>query len=131
MQTQVTFKSDAFPSFNSDIEGPNFEAGVFGKRLADNIAGKLPDFGFEVATSYAEDWGWAVEIRHDGKFPLFVGCSHVEDTKDGFQCFIEPSKPYIRRWFKKIDVRETVTSLSAAIKAILETDPRIHSVEWQ
>ena len=130
LDTIVRFRSPQFPSHNSNVEGPNFENGVYGKRLAEYFCGRLPSYGFQVADCFAEDWGWMVELKHDRKFPFFVGCGHAEGQDDNYLCFIEPSKPVIRRWFKKMDVRDDILALKNALAKILENDPQIHSIEW-
>jgi hypothetical protein len=129
MRTQVEFRSNKFPSYETDIEGVNVSAGVFGKRLADYLAEKLPAHGVVVGVTAAEDWGWMVEIKHDGDFPLMIGCASTED-EGAFRCFIEPSKPVIRRWFKKIDARPAIEAVSSALQEILRADPDISDVEW-
>lgn len=130
MEKLIRFRSNQFPSHNTDVEGPNFENGVYGKRLADYLSDRLISHGYQIADCFAEDWGWMVCIEHDRKYPLFVGCGHSEEFEDGFLCFVEPNKPEIRRWFRKIDVREDVSKLQGALKAILENDPLIYSVEF-
>ena len=130
MQTKVKFRSDQFASYVSDVEGPNFENGVFGKRLAEYLSEKLQNHGFEVADCFAEDWGWEVDIKHDRNFPLFIGCGHSEEFDNAFLCFIEPDRPMIRRWFRKIDVQDVVLSLCGALKLILESDGEIYDIDW-
>jgi hypothetical protein len=55
MQTHVEFRSDKFPSFESDIEGVNWSAGVYGKRLADYLVKNLPLHGIQVARHLPEE----------------------------------------------------------------------------
>ncbi len=131
MKTRVLFKSKQFPSFGSEVEGPNFDSGVYGKRLADYLCEKLTRHGFQIADSFAEDWGWMVEIKHDRSFPLFIGCGHSQESDESYLCFVEPDKPVIRKWFRKIDVGDTVMGLASALGKILEADPLIYSVEWE
>ncbi len=47
-----------------------------------------------------------------------------------FLCLIEPSTLFIRSWLRKIDVRETVEALAAALDRILTGDPDIRLVRW-
>jgi hypothetical protein len=130
MENLVRFRSSQFPSYKTEVEGPNFENGVYGKRIAEYLCGKLPLYGFQVADCFAEDWGWMVCIKHDRKYPLFIGCGHSQESEDSFLCFIEPNRPVIRKWFRKIDVREDVSTLKDALIKILKSDPLIHTVEW-
>lgn len=54
---QVQFRSSKFPSYGTEEEGANFEAGLWGKWLAEYLQAKLPAKGFPVKFAVAEDWG--------------------------------------------------------------------------
>lgn len=129
MRTHLEFRSDQFPGYGSEVEGVNYHS-IWGKRLAEYLAARLRERGLPVEEPFAEDWGWLVPIRNDA-FPLFVGCaSYGESGEDGFACFIEPSRPELRRWLKKIDTRETVERVAEALEAILTSDPGIRGFRW-
>ncbi len=133
MKTRVEFKSNKFPSHNDDTEGLNYSVGIYGKRLAEYLQEKLPIYGVKTNDAFAEDWGWCIEIAHKGNYFLSVGCgSFNEESSDGgFLCFITPNKPYIRKWFKKIDVRDDIKKVFSALSLILSKDPEIYDVLWQ
>lgn len=126
MQTHVEFRSDRFPPVAGEEDEVN--PGRYSKRLAEFIRRGLAERGFDVAEPFAEDWGWCVPIRND-RFPLWVGCGNYEEYPDGFLCFIEPRKPVIRRWFRKIDTAERVSAVRAALDDLLQTDG-IRDVKW-
>ena len=65
-----------------------------------------------------EDWGWMVELVNE-EFPLWIGCGHQDGTNDEFLCFIEPSKPVIRKGFKDIDTTVQVGRVSDALAKII------------
>jgi hypothetical protein len=127
MRTQIQFQSTSFPPCENEDEQIN--PGVFGKRLADFLAESLPAQGFKVRCVGAEDWGWMVELENE-TFPLWIGCAHDEAFENGFQCFIEPSKPFIRKWFKKIDTSSTVERLAAAIESVLLGSGKVSQLRW-
>ncbi len=127
MKTQVQFRSDKFPPYDGEEEIIN--PGLWGKRVAEYFQEQLPYHGFRVSSIGAEDWGWMVEIDNQ-QFPLWIGCGHQYGENDEFLCFIEPSKPFIRKWFKKINTTEKVTRLSEAMQKILEANPDIHDINW-
>ena len=127
MKTQVEFKSDKFPPYDGEEEEIN--PGLWGKRLAEYIMESLPAHGINVTDIGAEDWGWMVELENE-EFPLWIGCGHQNGDNDEFLCFIEPSEPYIRKWFKKIDTTAQVGRVADALKKIIESHPNIHSVSW-
>ena len=100
MRTHVEFRSDAFPAQPGEDEEIN--PGRWGKLLAAFLRAELTKAGLVGGEPYAEDWGWEIPINNP-EFGLFVGCGNYEEYPDGFLCFVDPSKPYIRKLFRKID----------------------------
>ena len=127
MRTHVEFRSDAFPA--EPDESQSINPGRWGKRLADYLSDELITKGFGVNKSYAEDWGWAIPIANED-FPLWIGCGNYEEWPDGFLCFIEPSKPFVRKWLRKIATTERVAALADAIDFILRQHPQIREIRW-
>ena len=127
MNTQVEFRSDKFPPY--DGEEDEINPGLWGKRLAQYLQENLPNHGVKVASIGAEDWGWMVELEND-EFSLWIGCGHQSGDNDEFLCFIEPSKPLIRKWLKKIDTTVEVGRVSEALRKIFELDPDIRNIKW-
>jgi hypothetical protein len=128
MRTHVEFRSSAFPPYEGESEQIN--PGRFGRRLAEFLQSRLADQGILTQEIYSEDWGWAIPVVNDA-FALWVGCGNYEEYPDGFLCFIEPSKPVVRRWvFKRIDTRATVERVAAAIETALASQPAVHDLRW-
>jgi hypothetical protein len=96
--------------------------GRHGKLLAQFIRRGLTERGIAAGEPVAEDWGWCVPIQND-EFPLWVGCGNYEEYPDGFLCFIEPQKRFVRKWLKRIDTTERVS----AVRALDEVLRRRHS----
>ena len=91
---------------------------------------KLTENGIATGEIYAEDWGWAVPLNHDG-FPVWVGCGHYQEYDDGYLAFIEPSKPTIRKGlFKKIDTTADVERIAEVLDRVLRGDPEIREIRW-
>lgn len=127
MKTHVEFRSDSFPAYPGEEDDIN--PGIWGKRLAEFVHVGLKEHGFEVLEPFSEDWGWMVEIRNEA-FPLWVGCANVGD-EGYFACFIEPSKPFVRKLlFKKISTEADVTKLQTALDSILSSEPSIEEIRW-
>ena len=127
MKTHVEFRSDSFPAYPGEEEEVN--PGIWGKRLAEFIHSGLKDRGFDVLEPFSEDWGGMVEIRNDA-FPLWIGCANFGDEGD-FICFIEPSKPFVRKFlFKTVSTESEVTKLHAALDSILSSEPSIKDICW-
>lgn len=127
MRTHIQFTSSSFPGLASEEEEIN--PGVFGKRLADYLASALPALGLVVECVDYEDWGWRIDLRNEA-FPLWIGCSNYGDAPDGFLCHINPSKPYVRRWLKKVRTVEAVERVATALEVILNTHDDVHALRW-
>lgn len=127
MKTNVEFRSDKFLPYDGEEEEIN--PGIWGKRLAEYLQENLPKHGMKVTCIRAEDWGWMVELENE-EFPLWIGCGHQGGGNDEFLCFIEPSKPFIRKWFKKIDITKQISRVADVLNKVLESTPEIHSINW-
>jgi hypothetical protein len=104
-------------------------SGRYGKQLASYLAQELPRHGYEVANVAHEDWGWRVDLKHES-FPLWIGCGNYEEYEDGFLCFIEPSRPYVRRWFRRINTTEVVEALAQALEHVIACDRSTRQLRW-
>ncbi|WP_243294809.1 hypothetical protein [Geothrix mesophila] len=127
MRTHIEFKSPDFPAYPGEEEDIN--PGRYGKRLAEFLHSSLANEGFAVGEIYSEDWGWAIPIHNDA-FPLWIGCGNYEEFENGFLCFIEPSKPFVRRLFRKIDTTAAVEKLAAALERVLAKSQGITELRW-
>lgn len=128
MHTTVHFQSRKFRSYNNEDEGPN--ENIWGKRLAEYLATNLEQRGYKVRDTYAEDWGWAVELVHE-PFRLWLGCSNLDEEPNGHRIFIEPSKPVARvGLFKKVETTPATEKLAQALESILKEDPDISDINW-
>ena len=114
---------------SSELRRPLPEGKIGGEAPARLIADALPDHGFTVSATHAEDWGWRIQLVNDA-FPLWIGCGHYEEYPDGLLCFIEPSRPFIRRWLRKIDTRPRTEMLASVLEAILERSGLARDLRW-
>jgi hypothetical protein len=128
MKTHVEFRSDRFPPCPEEDEEVN--PGIWGKRLAEFLAAGLKSHGIATREPFAEDWGWMVPIDNDA-FPLWIGCAnYAEYPDDGFLCFVEPSEPFVRRWFRKIPTEAQVGAVTKALAVLLSSEPAIRDIKW-
>lgn len=127
MKTHVEFRSDRFPPYPGEDEEVN--PGIWGKRLALFLAMGLKKYGIQTDDVSAEDWGWMVPIENDA-FPLWIGSANYEEYPDGFLCFVEPSKPFVRRLFRKISTEAQVSAVTTALHSLLSSEPSIRDVRW-
>jgi hypothetical protein len=128
MRTHVEFRSGAFPPQAGEDEQVN--PGRWGKALADYVRAELTARGFPGGAPYAEDWGWAVPLEN-ADFPLWVGCGNYEEHPDGFLCFVEPSKPTVRRLFRKVDTTARVEQVASALDAALRAHHDVRDLRWR
>ena len=127
MKTQVNFRSSKFPPYDGEEEQIN--PGLWGRRLAEYLVEKLAGLDIEAEDIVAEDWGYYLPIRNEG-FELAVCCGHQDSEDDEFLCFTEPSKPIVKKFFKKLDATSQLMALTAALEEILTSDPDIREVVW-
>ena len=127
MKTMLEFTSDAFPAEPGEEEAIN--PGRYGRALAAFVAEGLRARGFQAGEPFAEDWGWQVDVANPG-FPLWIGCGNVEETANGFLVFVEPSRPVIRKLFRKIETRPAVEPLAAALHALLAESGKASGLSW-
>ena len=100
-----------------------------GLALARWIGCGLTDHGIVVNRPVQEDWGWLVKIEN-APSTLWIGCGHHLDHRDGHLCFIEPSRPWVRRWFKRIDMRDTIARIAQALEATIRSHPASTDIRW-
>lgn len=127
MRTHLEFRSDAFPAYPEEDEQIN--PGLYGKRLAEFLFGELSAAGFKPDEPNPEDWGWCITIPNES-FPLWVGCGHYQEYSDGFLCFVEPNKPFVRRWFRKVSTEATVARVGEALEVALRRHPQVRALRW-
>ena len=127
MRSHVEFRSNAFPANPGDDDETN--PSRFGRRLAEFLAEQLAQSGFAVRTIGAEDWGWQIDLENE-EFPLWVGCGNYEEDENAFLCFIEPSKPVLRKWFKKIETTTVVERVASALDASLRASGKVSDINW-
>ncbi|MBA4080455.1 MAG: hypothetical protein C0496_04270 [Erythrobacter sp.] len=123
MRTHLEFRST---ELLDDHDNPDLPQG---KKVAELLCNMLPSAGFEVEDLISEDWGWCVKLHHDA-FPMWIGCGFYPEYENGLLCFIEPSKPYVRRWLKRIPTEQPVERLATAVESILRETERVHALRW-
>lgn len=125
MRTHLEFTAARFGG--ADATPNSVNEGIFGAELAEFLSEAFQAKGLRGAV-IEEDWGWMVELKSD-PFPVWLGCaSYGED--DGWLVFIEPSKPEIRKWLKKIDTRTEVEAVAQDLEQILVNAGATHLVWW-
>jgi hypothetical protein len=127
MLTHVEFRSDRFPPDPDEEKLINPE--LWGRRLAHFMRDGLRAKGYVIEDPIAEDWGWLLLIRNE-KCRLSIGCGHYQEYDDGYLCFIEPHKPYVWKFLKRVDTRELIGALRQTMDEILTPGAGIHAKRW-
>ena len=127
MKTHVEFRSDKFPPYEGEEEEINPD--LWGKRLGEYLKEKLQPEGIIVEDLIPEDWGWCLPIKNEA-FSMWIGCGHYQEYPNGYLCFVEPSKPIIRKLFNKIDTTEQVGRVVKALDKVLNSDGEITNLRW-
>jgi hypothetical protein len=128
LRTHVGFRSDAFPARTGEEEQIN--PGRWGAALVEYLGPQLTQRGFTPKAVITEDWGYLIDLENP-EFRLWIGCGNYDEYPDGFLCFIEPSKPFVRRWLRRVETADRVNAVADALEAALKTHARIHDVRWR
>lgn len=123
MRSHLEFRSSDLLDQFSDDSNPQGEA------VANLLAAELPNHGYAIDRVFPEDWGWCVTVTNSS-FPLSIGCGYYPEYSDGHLCFIEPSRPFIRRWLKRISTAEVVEPLATAIEEIIRGSGQAVELRW-
>ncbi|MFK7972518.1 MAG: hypothetical protein AB8F95_19260 [Bacteroidia bacterium] len=122
MNTEIAIKSDLFPSYPNEEDDIN--PGVFGKRLAEYVKQALEKNGVAVADLYTTDHSY--ELRLDQfDFTVYIQLRNEESEENRFILFIDPQKPFIRKFFKKIPTTETIKKVYDTILNAFQNDQGI------
>jgi hypothetical protein len=127
MKTHVEFRSDKFPPYEGEEEQINPD--LWGKRLGEYLKEKLSIEGIETGELSLEDWGWCLPVKNES-FSMWIGCGHYQEYPNGYLCFVEPGKPFVRKLFKKIKTTQEVNRIVEALDKILTSEPDITDLKW-
>ena len=137
MDTHYTFSSTLFSPTTGELNEEHddyINPDVFAKELADYMERELLKHGYKIKFRCAEDWGHWLELEHEGAYTLAICCSNASDFDNGetsHRVFTHPDKPFIRKWFRKVDVRTDIERLSLTVKSILVADQKITNVQLE
>ena len=125
MRTHLEFTADRFVSDGED-EANSINPDIRGGKLAEFLSAEFAERGYTGGV-LEEDWGWMVQLGSD-PFPTWVGCASYGE--DSWLVFIEPSKPTIRRWFKKFDTTLEVEKIASLLEEIVVSNGGATNLKW-
>ncbi len=133
------FKSDLFEV--EPGEDDEINPGIYGRQLAKWLKVQLEHRGYTIEPTIKEDWGRCLMCARD-PFMLWVGCGNMQNLDEEnllsppptneaivWHCFATAEVPFWKRIFGKPDTSAAVTKLDAALRDLLEHEPRITLVE--
>jgi hypothetical protein len=125
-KTHFEFRSDAFPV---EADEEEYNPGIHGRKLATFLFQQLEQLGLPAKTPTQEDWGWIVPINNP-RYNVFLGCGPYQEYKDGFLVFIEPCKPFIRKWFRRIETGPVISPIICAAYMAIENSKSVYGLRW-
>jgi hypothetical protein len=125
MRTHLEFNASQFEE--PEGVGNTYNPHIQGGKLADFLSAEFKELGYSGAI-IEEDWGWMIDLAKD-EFPTWLGCASYASSV-GWLVFIEPSKPFVRRWFKKIDTGPVVARIADQLEAIVTTKGGATDLNW-
>jgi hypothetical protein len=122
MRTHLEFRSARLMGGANSIN-PN----IHGGKLAELLDRRFQSLGYSGGI-IEEDWGWMILLAKE-PFKLWLGCASYDEDGE-WLVFIEPSKPFIRRWFRKTDTRPLVEKVATELETILRDDCEATGLRW-
>lgn len=132
MTAGIHISSTKFPILPGEEEELVNE-GTYGKALAEYLAAKLRERGWDVPFVCCEDWGWWVSVKGQ-PFELGLCCYGASDADDKPELYVMLSREGGRKWswrrFRCIDTTARVEALFDEIKGILTNDQDVRIVGY-
>ncbi len=125
MRTHLEFHAAQFEE--PEGVGNSYNPDIQGARLADFLSTEFKALGYS-GEVIEEDWGWMIDLAND-EFRTWLGCAAYGSPRD-WLVFIEPNKPFVRKWLKKIDTQTTVAKIADQLEAVLTTKGSATGLKW-
>ncbi len=119
-----SFSSTAFAPAPEEAALVNPELG--GRELAAFLAGSLAAAGLETAGPVAEDWGWRLELRFEGR-RFWMGCGAVSGESGRFLVFLKPRRG-LRGLLAGAVWSGSFERLAALVERILREHPEVRDL---
>jgi len=119
-----SFTSTAFPLEPGEAETVN--PGLGGRKLCSYLSKALADRGVAVNQPEAEDWGWRLELRFEGR-RFWMGCGAVSGEPDSFVVFLKTRRG-LRGLLAGSVWHESFGRLAQLVENTLREHPEIHDL---
>jgi hypothetical protein len=128
MNAALEFVSAHFPADPDEEELIN--PGRWGRRLAAFLAEGLRTRGLCADVPRPTDWGWRIDVAAGAPFRLWIGCCNLDESGEGYLVFVEPSRPHVRRLFRKLATAPYVEPIAEALRAALAESGKVSELRW-
>lgn len=118
----LRFESSEFNAAKHEDDTTNSD--MYGKSLADWIAGKLKERGVNTFGVFSEDFAWCVGVTAKPR-ELYVACATSEDRANSFEISYFSIGGLLSYVFGKSKVAENLMRLHHDVKEILRASPNI------
>lgn len=119
------------PHFAAEPDEESLVApGRWGRRLALYVAEHLRARGLAAEPPRPTDWGWRIDVTAGAPFKLWIGCGNLDESGDGYLVFVEPSRPHVRRLFRKLATAPYVEPIAEALRAALDESGKVSELRW-
>jgi hypothetical protein len=121
----LVFDCAAFAIVPGEDEETN--EGIYGKSLAEWLAGKLRSAGVPVGDVIAEDFGWCIHVDSEAH-SLYVACSGEAEEPEQWRVFVFAEGGLFARLTGRDTRAESVATLFAAVRRCIESAPDIRGL---
>jgi hypothetical protein len=121
----LVFESGAFPVVRGEDEQTN--PGIYGKSLAIWLAEQLRSAGLPAGDVFAEDFGWCIRVD-SSPHGLYLACAGTGEGPDEWRVFAFAEGGLLARLRGKDRSTESVATLFAAVRRVLESAPDIRGL---
>ncbi len=122
----LEFESSAFAVAPGEDEQTN--PGIYGKALAQWLAGQLRVRGLPAGDVIPEDFGWCIPVESK-PYSLYVACASADEKPNYWRVFTFAEGGAMARLFGKDKSAEALSSLFATVKQSLEAAPAVRGLQ--
>jgi hypothetical protein len=121
----LEFESSVFAITPGEDEATN--PGIYGKALAEWLAGERRAAGFVAGEVIAEDFGWCVPVE-SRPHSFYVACASAAEQSDRWRVFAFAEGGVMARVLGRDTRAELLATLFAAVRRCLESVPTIRGI---
>lgn len=132
-QSCLLIETDKFPVLDGE-EDEIGNDGMYGKALCEYLEAELPRVGINVPSFCSEDWGWWLEVEHNGfKMELLIFCDlDVDWNPKRYALLPSIGVAKKKKWpwsrSQSVDMSQDVLALVGLVETVFKNDSQIRAV---